>query len=512
MDAARPASTIAPGRLPIPEPPVVAIDTGTVRGRWRPGSAAFLGIPFAKAPVGPLRFAAPEPPEPWHGVHDATAYGPTAVRADPGDTIIPEPAIPGDATLNVNVFAPWPMDPDAALPVLVYIHGGGYTAGSPASPWYDGAAFTRDGVITVTISYRLGFDGFGLIDGAPDNRGVLDWLAALSWVQRNIAAFGGDPARVTLAGQSAGGGAVLTLLSMPSAQHLFHAAWVMSAALGDVGPDTARARSARLAALAGVTADRDGFASVPEDVLHALQQEAAHEPDKDRLAPVREMLFDGPSWAPVIDGELVPLPPVEAIRQGAGADKPLVIGATDDEFTMVLDPLRRALALVPPGLALGQLGVPGPVREAYLRANRSRRRTGTAAFLGRFVTDRVFRSLVARTATARTRAAARTEDAASTWVYRFSWPSPTKRWACHCLDVPFFFDNLTAPQTAALIGDQPPRSLADAVHGSAVAFARTGDPGWRPWSQTPGTTRVFGGPASAPDEIPDGYASAAALG
>ncbi|WP_460772713.1 carboxylesterase/lipase family protein [Microbacterium sp. GXF7504] len=487
--------------------PIVTIDTGAVRGRWRAGSAAFLGIPFAKAPVRDLRFAAPEPPEPWEGVRDATAYGATAVRHDPGDTIIPEPAIPGEATLNVNVFAPWPTPAESTLPVLVYIHGGGYTAGSPASPWYDGDAFVRDGVITVTISYRLGFDGFGHIEGAPSNRGVRDWLAALEWVQRNIAAFGGDPARVTIAGQSAGGGAVLTLLSMPAAQHLFRGAWVMSAALGDVDPATARERSARLAQLAGVAADREGFASVPEERLLALQQDAAHEPTKDRLAPVRAMLDDGPSWAPVVDGDIVPLPPVEAIRQGAGADKAVVIGATDDEFTMVLDGFRRPLAFVPPGLALGRLGVPGPVRELYLRANRERRRTGTASLLGRFVTDRVFRSLVARTAAARAHA----DGAAATWVYRFSWPSPTKRWACHCIDVPFFFDNLGAERAAALIGPHPPRALAAAVHGAAVAFARDQDPGWRPWTEPARTTRVFGGAASAPEEITDGYATVAAL-
>jgi len=487
--------------------PIVTTTSGTVRGRWRAGSAAFLGIPYAKAPVGDLRFAAPEPHEPWEGVREATAFGATPLRRDPGNTIIPEPAIPGESTLNVNVYSPWPVPQDETLPVLVYIHGGGYTAGSPASPWYDGAAFVRDGVVTVTFSYRLGFDGFGHIEGAPDNRGVRDWLAALEWVQRNIGAFGGDPARVTIAGQSAGGGAVLTLLSMPAAQHLFQAAWAMSPAVGDVAVDTARERAQRLANLAGVSADRDGFASVPEDRLHELQQHAAHEPSKGKLAPVREMLDDGPSWAPVIDGDLVPLPPVEGIRQGVGADKPLVVGATDDEFSMVLDGFRRKIALIPPGLALRQLGVPGPVRQLYLRDNRDRRRAGTAAVLGRFVTDRVFRSLVARTAEARTRA----DGPAPTWVYRFSWASPTVGWACHCIDVPFFFDVVGAERTAGLLGQHPPRSLVDAVHGAAVAFAREGDPGWRPWIRDGKATRVFGGPASSPEVIADGYASVAAL-
>ena len=133
---------------------LVEVDTiaGRVRGHWRADpagpSAAFLGIPFAEAPIGDLRFAAPVPHAPWEGVRDATAFGATPQRGDPGVTLIPEPSVPGESTLNVNVFTPAPAT-DAALPVLVYIHGGGYFAGSPASPWYDGAAFNRDGVVTV---------------------------------------------------------------------------------------------------------------------------------------------------------------------------------------------------------------------------------------------------------------------------------------------------------------------------------------------------------------------------
>ena len=195
-------------------PALVEVDAraGRVRGAWRdiPGSearsAAFVGIPFAKPPVGELRFAAPVPVEPWEGVRDALEFGATAQRGHPGVTLIPEPSVPGESTLNVNVFTPVPGEADAALPVLVWIHGGGYFAGSPASPWYDGRSFNRDDVVTVTISYRLGFDGFGWIEDAPSNRGVRDWLLALKWVQENISSFGGDAGRVTIAGQSAGGG------------------------------------------------------------------------------------------------------------------------------------------------------------------------------------------------------------------------------------------------------------------------------------------------------------------
>ncbi|WP_235014967.1 carboxylesterase family protein [Microbacterium sp. SLBN-154] len=291
---------------------VITLSCGAVRGLWRgepgdPGSsAAFLGIPFAEPPVGERRFSDPVPVSPWEGVRDATAYGATAQRGDTGITLIPEPSVEGDSTLNVNVFTPRPGDADAALPVLVYIHGGGFTSGSPASPWYDGRAFNRDGVVTVSLSYRLGFDGFGEIDGAPSNRGVRDWLAALEWVQQHIRDFGGDPSRVTIAGQSAGGGAVLTLLGMPSAQHLFHAAWALSPALGDIAAPLARERSDRLADLAGVAATLEGFRSVSEERLLALQRDAAKVASRDPLAPLTGILRDGLPWGPVVDGDLLP--------------------------------------------------------------------------------------------------------------------------------------------------------------------------------------------------------------
>ena len=189
---------------------------GRVRGFWREGSAAFLGIPFAEPPVGELRFAAPVPHRAWKGVRDAVEYGATPQRETLAEvTLIPEPSLPGESTLNVNVFTPSPGA--GALPVLVYLHGGGYVAGSPASPWYDGSAFNRDGVVTVSISYRLGFDGFGWIPDAPHNRGVRDWLLALEWVRDNIAGFGGDPARVTSSPSIRGPNVRPSLSIVPSA-------------------------------------------------------------------------------------------------------------------------------------------------------------------------------------------------------------------------------------------------------------------------------------------------------
>ena len=483
--------------------------TGRVRGLWRGepgagGSAAFLGIPFAKPPVGPLRFAAPEPAEPWTGVRDALEFGPTAQRGDPGVTLIPEPSVPGDATLNVNVFTPVPGETDAALPVLVWIHGGGFFAGSPASPWYDGRSFNRDGVVTVTISYRLGFDGFGWIEDAPSNRGVRDWLLALQWVQDNIANFGGDPSRVTIAGQSAGGGAVLTLLGMPAAQHLFHSVWALSGATADVATDRWEALGRDIARRAGVAPTRAALSTVSEERLIEAQKAATAVTGPDGFT---KLLDDGLQLGPSIDGDLITRPTITSLAAGVGADKPLVLGATDDEFSMVVAGQAKTLRWIPLGLLLGRSGLKGAQRKAYIAANRDVVARGHAAVLGRYITDRMFKTAVVRTARAR--------GTAPTWVYRYAFrstqPGMVHDAAVHCIDVPFWFDCLDSVQIEPLTGPNPPQTLADQTHAAAVDLVVGGDPGWPSWSAAPGTTRVFGNPAGAPAVDPDGYAAVAPL-
>lgn len=498
---------------------LVEVDTvaGRVRGAWRgepggPGaSAAFLGIPFAEAPVGSLRFAAPVPKAPWEGVRDALAFGATAQRGDPGVTLIPEPSVPGESTLNVNVFTPRPGagaagaagaggagagGADAGLPVLVWIHGGGFFAGSPASLWYDGGRFNRDGVVTVTISYRLGFDGFGWIADAPSNRGVRDWLLALEWVQQNIAAFGGDPARVTIAGQSAGGGAVLTLLGMEAAQHLFHGVYAVSGALADVTPDRSEAFGRGLAAAGGVEPTRAGLSTLTEERVLELQRKAT-ELGPDSLAT---MIDEGLALGPSIDGDLLPRSTREALAAGVGADKPLVIGATDDEFTMAFAEAAKKLRWIPKSLMLKKLGISKPALKPYLAANAEVARKGTARIAGRYLTDMMFRTALVGIVASR--------GDAPTWVYRFSWPSGRFGFAEHCLDVPFFFDCLDSIAIEPLAGPNPPQRLADEVHGAAVAFVATGDPGWPRYTDAARATRVYDTPSSV---VTDGYASVAPL-
>ncbi|QGH70181.1 carboxylesterase/lipase family protein [Pseudactinotalea sp. HY158] len=466
----------------------VTAPAGRVRGRWRgaeEGSAAFLGIPFAEPPVAELRFAAPRPKEPWRGVLGALEYGATPQRGATGPTTIPEPSIAGDSTLNVNVFTPSPERPGSAcgLPVLVWFHGGSFTAGSPAGPWYDGAAFNRDGVVTVTVSYRLGHDGFGWIDGAPANRGVRDWLLALEWVQENIAAFGGDPARVTIAGQSAGGGAVLTLLGMPAAAHLFHGVYALSGALADVPAGRAERLGRAIAARAGVEPTAAALRSVPEERLLPIQRELT---TLSRPWQVAEVTTHGLPIGPMVDGDLLPAPTLDSIRAGVGADKPLVLGTTDDEFLGAVAPLARRLRWAPTRLVLRVMGLERARLGDYLAANRALARAGTARIAGRFLTDAVFRAPALRFAAARAEA-----PEAATWLYRFAWPSRAAGHAQHCLDVPFFFDCLDRDDVPPVTGPEPPQALADAVHGAAVRLMRTGEPGWERYRAPSMISRVF---------------------
>ncbi|HEU4997788.1 MAG TPA: carboxylesterase family protein [Lapillicoccus sp.] len=475
--------------------PEVDTAAGRVRGLWRDGSAAFLGIPFAEPPVGDLRFAAPVPARPWPGTFAATRHGPTPQRVALSEvTLIPEPSIPGEATLNVDVYTPAP-EAGAALPVLVWIHGGGYVAGSPASPWYDGRSFNRDGVVTVCVSYRLGFDGFGWIDGAPANRGVLDWLMALEWVQANIAAFGGDPRQVTIAGQSAGGGAVLTLLGMEGAQHLFARVFSLSGALGDVPVADARRRAGRLAELAGVPPTLAGFRSVDEARLLLVQRElgSGNRPEDGPADPLAALAVtnDGLPFGPMVDGELIRRSTLESLRAGVGADKPLVAGAADDEIDLVSPDVAGRVAAIPPRSLLSRLGLTDVAVDGYLATHDG---WTSAELLQAFLNDRVFRvdALVA----------AQVRRPGTTWLYRYAWRSTVFGLAIHCIDVPFWFDCLDADRVEALTGPNPPQSLADRTHGAAVAFIRDGDPGWPAYIEERQAVQVFDEP---PRVVDDGY-------
>lgn len=460
-----------------PSSPVVTTASGAVRGAWREHRSAdgsvsraaiFLGVPYAEPPVGERRFLAPVPRTPWEGVRPALLHGATPQRRSPwDDPFVPEPSIPGTDLLTLDVGTPDPS-PDAGLPVLVYIHGGGFVGGSHASPWYGGQAFHRDGVVTVAPAYRLGFDGFGWIEDAPPNRGVLDWLAALAWVQENIRAFGGDPARVTIAGQSAGGSAVMRLLTMPAAQGLFRAVMALSPADIPVRRDDAVVAAARVAAALGLATTaaprRADLANVPEGRILAAQDAATALDPGDPLAGA--MGGAGLPLSPVIDGELVPTTIADAIRAGVGDGVALLIGSTAHEFNGALGHVTGLEGADATGL-LAKGGVPEAERAALIE--RAPEPTPASA-AGQALTDGLFRRHVARWAGQR----AATAASSRTWAYDFRWVSPVNGLSSHCLDLPFGFDVLREPTAVRRTGPDAPQQLADAVHGDWLSMVVDG--------------------------------------
>ncbi|HEX4257148.1 MAG TPA: carboxylesterase family protein, partial [Streptosporangiaceae bacterium] len=300
-------------------PVVVQLGDGAVRGRAGDGVAAFLGVPYAAPPFGPDRMRPPQPVTPWSGERDASTYGPTVPKGDyppQYQSLFPEVVIAGEDCLNLNVWTPEAALADEAasrLPVLVWIHGGSFMNGSGSVAEYDGSAFARDGVVCVTINYRLAAEGF-LFTGKGDdaNLGLLDQLAALRWVQDNIAAFGGDPARVTVAGESAGAMSVTTLLSMPRSEGLFAQAIAESGAgAHTLTPDEGTMVAGHLAAALGVAAEREAIKAVPLDKLvraaSDLVVEVQTTPDPARWGQLTLSLLP---FAPTVDGTVLPAAPL----------------------------------------------------------------------------------------------------------------------------------------------------------------------------------------------------------
>jgi para-nitrobenzyl esterase len=466
--------------------PIATTTQGKVRGSIEAGTAVFLGIPYAAPPVGEARFAPPAPPERWEGIRAALAYGATALQPEQEFTLIPEPTVPGDNCLNLNVFTP---DLGAsALPVLVWIHGGGFFAGCSASPWYRGHRFARHGVVLVSINYRLGIEGFLAIEDGGVNRGVLDWLAALEWVQQNIEAFGGDPTEVTVAGQSAGGMAAAVLLSMPRAHALLRRAICMSGPVAQFGTADQARETARAAAKdLGIRLTRHELNGVPIERL--LEAQARLTPFGPGATPDLQAFGTGGRGmlplAPCVDGDIVPLDPLGAVRGGAAASKDLLAGTTTEEFNMVFDLLGGDIDAAAADQALQQAGLSAEGALAY----RTARPGGTGAnILGQAMTDRMFRVPTEALCDAQARADGQA------FLYQSAWRSPGMGGllgAAHCVDVPFAFDNLDASGVEVALGSEPPQTLADRMHGAWVDFVTDGNAGWPAFQPETRPTMVF---------------------
>jgi para-nitrobenzyl esterase len=462
---------------------------GAVRGRWEDGVAVFRAIPFAQPPVGALRFAAPRPVTRWDGVRDAAAFGPPPPQGGALASSAGAPDAAGDDWLTANV---WSAEPGsgAGHAVMVWIQGGGYTFGMSGLPEYDGTVLARDGVVVVTFNYRTGLEGFGQFEGAPANRGLLDQVAALEWVRENIRAFGGDPDRITIFGESAGGGSVAALLAMPRAAGLFSRAIAQSVPGTFFSPELAADIAAACTAELGLRPTVADLSTVAPDQLCAAgdavgAKAAAWAPRWGQPAH-RSILH-----SPVVDGDVLPATPWQALSAGAGRDIALVVGHTRDEqrlFT-ALSGLLGQVTQEQADAALHLFSPGGP--DGARRYRDSFPAAGPEELYERVHSDWLFRMPSLHLAEAQTRGTGRAH------LYELTWTAPGMGGAlgaCHGLDVPLVFGNLDRGQPAMLIGQTPSaeaQQLSARMRAAWTAFAAQGDPGWPAYDPDRRLTQLF---------------------
>jgi para-nitrobenzyl esterase len=507
---------------------VVEVDGGRISGVERDGVWSFSGVPYAGAPVGRGRWRPPGPVTPWRGVRACDRFGPVAPQNQGGMEQalggVPEPTDEDCLTLNV-----WTPGLDGARrPVLVWIHGGSFQSGSGSGALTRGGHLAREGdVVVVTVNYRLGLLGFLAHPALGDDGqawlgdrewtgwgswGLADQVAALAWVRDHIGDLGGDPANVTLFGESAGGMSVASLLGAPAAAGLFHRA------VGESGPpytcsaEAAAERAERLADHLGVACTRAALEQVPVDALVAAAQE--YVPDGHGGASAGLLL------TPVVDGGLLPAPPAEAVAAGSASGVDLLIGTTRDEAAFFALGNPALTSLDHDGLVrwVERLGA-GPEAAAAavgaVSAARAARgeTTDPLALWTAIATESIFRVGSVRLADAHAAAA---RPGTGTFTYLFTWASPAFGGilgSCHALEIPFVFGSLRHPVVQAFSGGGDDAfALSDAMGRAWASFARTGVPScppggaWPAWDAARRPTTVLGpwdgrpGPVHAVDD------------
>jgi para-nitrobenzyl esterase len=487
---------------------VVETASGKVRGSSRNGIFTFKGIPYAASTAGVARFLPPQKCTPWTGVRSSLTYG----------QVCPQPARtgwnsdeeawlfnwddgqPGEDCLRVNVWSPG-LD-HRKRPVMVWLHGGGYTAGSGQElPSYDGESLSQRGnVVVVSINHRLNVFGYlNLADygsqyGDSANVGMLDIVAALEWVRDNIAKFGGDPGTVLIFGQSGGGGKVSTLMAMPSAKGLFHRAIVESGSTLRVGnEEVSRATAAALLKELGLEKSSiDKLHELPVADLEAAAVKVTRLPRLTGVINFRSM-SERPGWYPVMDSRIVAQHPFDPQASPLSASVPLLAGSTLNEFT---NGINR-----PDAFAMTQAELEKHATESF----QDRAGQIIASYRQLYPNANAFQlwSVIATSGVRRnvieqcSRKAA--QNAAPAYCYQFAWQTPMlngRPMAFHCSELAFVFNNTA--RCDRMTGDgEAARQLAGKMSDAWIAFARTGDPNvrglprWKPFTDNDRTTMVF---------------------
>jgi para-nitrobenzyl esterase len=471
----------------------VETSAGRVRGYLDNSVQVFKGVPYGASTAGANRFMAPKRPAPWTGVKDAFEFGPRAIAPVGGEPAEMLPVDPrekqGEDCLVLNIWTP---ATSGRRPVMVWFHGGGYSSGSASYTIYDGRELARKhDVVAIGVNHRLNVFGYLYLAeyggrwAQASNAGILDGVRALEWIRNNIARFGGDPNKVTIFGQSGGGGKVSTLMAMPAAKGLFHRAIAESgAAVTAISKAAAIKTTEQLLQRLNVSRDRlDALQTLPtEKLLSSIQ---------------------GLNFGPVVDGRTLTHDPFAPGAPPESASVPFLTGTTATEVTFftpstqlgpiddatlrsrVKDLLKVDEAKTAEVIALYRKNQPG--------------RDNTDIFL-RISTDTSFFRSGVETQAERKSA----QRGAPVFVYRFEYYSPVsdgKLRAMHCMEIPFVFDNLEAGKVYTGMSDAAQR-VADEMSAAWVAFAKSGDPShaaipkWTPWNAAQRATMVFGaGPA-----------------
>jgi para-nitrobenzyl esterase len=475
---------------------------GRVRGRRQDGLAVFQGIPYAAPPVAALRFRPPQAPEPWPGVRDAVDPGRAAPhRAGALQSMLGAREVGwSEDCLSLNVWTPGPDG--RSRPVLVWLHGGGFTSGSGSLPLYDGSALARRGdVVVVTLNYRLGILGWLALPalaeeegGVAGNFGLLDQIAALEWVREHAAALGGDPEQVTLFGESAGGMSIGSLLGCPRARGLFQRAICQSGAAHNVHSAEEAEPVTRMVLEELAVGERDlrRLREIPaEAVLEAQQRVLARPGGRGGLL----------RFQPVVDGEVLPRHPLEAVADGNAEGVALLAGTNLDEYKLWGLTDGKLAQLDEPGLVRRCLrNVPGEHRDegphgervvrAYREARAGRDDTDAKALWFAIESDRIFRVPAMRLLELQK------PHAPAVHAYLFTWASPFLDGAlgsCHALEIPFVFGHVDHPALAAWVGsDDDALALSQRMQDAWLAFARGEDLDWHAYETDRRQTRIFG--------------------